>query len=89
MVVKLINRRSVLKSAGALVAAPAILRGNAFAAGDTFKVGLVSPLTGPLAGFGEAQDWIIGGLKDALAGVQNNGKPVKIEIVTKDFAIQP
>ena len=83
MVVKLINRRSVLKSAGAL-AAPAILRNNAFAAGDTFKVGLVSPLTGPLAGFGEAQDWIIGGLKDALAGVQNNGKPVKIDIVTKD-----
>ena len=84
-----INRRTVLKSAGALVAAPALLRGNAFAEGDTFKIGLVSPLTGPLAGFGEAQDWIIAGLKDSIAGLQNNGKPVKIEIIARDSQSNP
>ena len=89
MVGKFVSRRTLLKSAGAMVAAPAILRGSAFAAADSFKVGLVSPLTGPLAGFGEAQDWVIGGLKDALAGVQNNGKPVKIEIITKDSQSNP
>jgi branched-chain amino acid transport system substrate-binding protein len=84
-----LTRRTLLKSAGAAVAAPAILRGNAFAADGTFKVGLVSPLTGPLAGFGEAQDWILAGIKDALAGVTNNGKPVKIEIITKDSQSNP
>ena len=85
-----ITRRKVLQTGGALLAAPAILRSTRAAAMDgTFKVGLVSPLTGPLAGFGEAQDWIIGGLKAAMEGVTNNGKPVKIELITKDSQSNP
>jgi branched-chain amino acid transport system substrate-binding protein len=80
-----INRRTLIKAGSALIASPAILRsGSAFAAGDTFKIGLVSPLTGPLAGFGEAQDWVLSGIKDAIAKTTNNGNPVKIEIITKD-----
>src|SRR5437016_1014291 len=72
-----LNRRTILKAGVGLMAAPAIL-GRAYAAGN-FKIGLVSPRTGPLAGFGEAQDWIIGGLKDAMAKL-----PVKVEIIAKD-----
>ena len=85
-----INRRKLLQTGSALVAAPAVLRGRrAIAADGTFKIGLVSPLTGPLAGFGEAQDWIIAGLKDAMAGITNGGNPVKIEVIAKDSQSNP
>ena len=84
-----ISRRTLLKSAGAAVAAPALLPARAFAADSTFKIGLVSPLTGPLAGFGEAQDWILAGIKDAVAKTTNNGKPLKIEIITRDSQSNP
>jgi branched-chain amino acid transport system substrate-binding protein len=77
-----LNRRSIIKSGAGLMAAPAFLR-RAYAA-DTFKVGLVSPLTGPLAGFGEAQDWVIAGLKDAMGKL-----PVPIEIIAKDSQSNP
>jgi branched-chain amino acid transport system substrate-binding protein len=85
-----INRRKLLKTGSALVAAPAVLSGaSAVAAGVTFKIGLVSPLTGPLAGFGEAQDWILAGLKKSIEGITNNGAPVAIEIVAKDSQSNP
>lgn len=84
-----ISRRTLLKNAGAAIAAPALLPARAFAAGDTFKIGLVAPLTGPLAGFGEAQDWILAGIKDSIAKTTNNGKPVKIEIIIKDSQSNP
>jgi branched-chain amino acid transport system substrate-binding protein len=78
----IVNRRTLLKASAGLVAAPAVLR-RAYAA-DTFKVGLVSPTTGPLAGFGEAQDWVIAGLKDAMGKL-----PVPIEIIAKDSQSNP
>lgn len=83
------NRRNLLKASAGFVAVPALLHGNAYAASDTFKIGIVTPLTGPLAGFGEAHDWILAGIKDAVAGIQNNGKSVKIEIITKDSQSNP
>ena len=85
-----ITRRKLMAGAATAVAAPAILRvSRAFAADDTFKIGLVSPLTGPLAGFGEAQGWIMDGLKDAIGSLKNNGKPVKIQIIAKDSQSNP
>ncbi|MEZ5651595.1 MAG: ABC transporter substrate-binding protein [Burkholderiaceae bacterium] len=79
------HRRSVLKGASALVAAPAILRhSRASAQGATFKIGFVNPRTGPLAGFGEADEYILKGVQAALAGLTNHGKPVKVEIISKD-----
>jgi branched-chain amino acid transport system substrate-binding protein len=72
------------------LAAPALLTANrALAQDGVFKIGLVAPTTGPLAGFGEAQDWIIAGLQDVMAGLQNNGKPLKIELITKDSQSNP
>jgi len=84
-----ISRRTLLKTGGAALAAPAFIPARSFAAEPTFKIGLVSPLTGPLAGFGEAQGWILDGVKDVLAKTTNNGKPVKIEIIAKDSQSNP
>jgi branched-chain amino acid transport system substrate-binding protein len=84
------RRKFITTTTGGLIAAPAFLRANrALAQDGIFKIGLVAPLTGPLAGFGEAQDWIIAGLKDAIAGLQNNGKPIQIQIIAKDSQSNP
>ena len=84
------TRRKFITATTGLIAAPAILRANrALAQDGVFKIGFVAPTTGPLAGFGEAQDWILAGLKDTLAGMTNNGKPVQIEIITKDSQSNP
>lgn len=83
------TRRRFITTTSGLIAAPALLRATRAYAADVFKIGLVAPLTGPLAGFGEAQDWIIAGLKDAIGGLQNNGKPVAIQIIAKDSQSNP
>jgi branched-chain amino acid transport system substrate-binding protein len=80
-----INRRAVLKSASALLASPALLKvTTASAQTAVFKVGYVSPQTGPLAGFAEADGFILNGVRKAFAGLKSNGKPVDIKIVAKD-----
>ena len=51
------TRRRFIKTTGGMLAAPALLSASrAFAQDGVFKIGLVAPTTGPLAGFGEAQD---------------------------------
>jgi branched-chain amino acid transport system substrate-binding protein len=85
-----LSRRRFIKQGSLLLAAPAVFRATRASAQDAvFKIGLVSPTTGPLAGFGEAQDWIIAGLQNAIGGVTNNGVPVKIEIIAKDSQSNP
>ncbi len=85
------NRRQFVAGASALVAAPAILRTTrAYAQTPTLKIGYVSPATGPLAGFGEADDYIIEGINKALAGgIENNGKTWMIEIIKRDSQSNP
>ncbi len=81
----MLNRRQILTGAGALLAAPALLRATRASAADaTFKIGYVSPTTGPIAGFGEADGFILEGVRKAFAGLTNNGKPVQVEIIAKD-----
>jgi branched-chain amino acid transport system substrate-binding protein len=86
-----INRRRLLKTASALIAAPAILRVNRASAQEaTFKIGFVSPQTGPIAGFGEADGYILEGINKAFAGgIESNGKKVAVEIITKDSQSNP
>lgn len=85
-----VSRRRFIKTGSLFVAAPAILRATRASAQDkVFKIGLVSPLTGPLAGFGEAQDWLIAGLQDAISGLTTNGAPVRIELIAKDSQSNP
>lgn len=85
------SRRTVLKGIGAAIAAPAILHHTkAYAANPKIKVGFVSPKTGPLAGFAEADDFVLQGVRSALAGgVENNGKKYDIEIITRDSQSNP
>ena len=85
------TRRTFITGTGALVAAPAILRATrAYAQAPTLKVGYVSPATGPLAGFAEADAYVIGGIQAALSGgVDNNGTPWAIEILVRDSQSNP
>jgi branched-chain amino acid transport system substrate-binding protein len=56
----------------------------------TLKIGYVSPRTGPLAGFGEADDFILGGVRKALeGGLAIGGSSYPVEIVTKDSQSDP
>jgi branched-chain amino acid transport system substrate-binding protein len=82
---KHVNRRNLLKGGSALIALPAILRvSRASAQSANFKIGYVSPQTGPLAGFGEADSFIVEKAKAAFAGIKNHGKPVNVEVIVKD-----
>ena len=84
------DRRRFIKTGSVLLAAPAIISATRLSAQENvFKFGRVSPTTGPLAGFGEAQDWIISGIQSAMDGVTNNGAPVKIELIIKDSQSNP
>ena len=88
---KTITRRAALKGAAAMLAAPAILRSTrAYAAMPTLKVGHVSPRTGPLAGFAEADEYVLSAIQAAFdKGVENNGKAWRIEIISKDSQSNP
>jgi branched-chain amino acid transport system substrate-binding protein len=81
-----ISRRTVVKAGLSAVAAPAVLRVlPAEAQSAVIKIGHVSPKTGPLAGFGEADAFILAQVRDILSkGLVNNGKTYRVEIVAKD-----
>ena len=81
------NRRQLLQGAAAAaagVAAPSIW------AADTLKIGYVSPQTGPLAPFGEADKWVIDQMKAAFKdGITVGGTKYAVEIVLKDSQSNP
>lgn len=85
------NRRAFLTGAGAVLASPAVLTATrAYAATPTLRIGHVSPRTGPLAGFAEADDFVLAGIEKAFAGgIENNGKSWNIEIISKDSQSNP
>lgn len=85
------SRRSFLLGASALMAAPAILKSTrAYAATPTLRIGHVSPRTGPLAGFAEADEYVLAGIQKALgSGIENNGKSWNVEIISKDSQSNP
>ena len=80
------GRRFFLLGAGAMLAAPVILESTrAYAATPTLRIGHVSLSTGPLAGFAEADSYVLSGTEEALSGgVENNGKFWNVEIVSTD-----
>ena len=81
-----ISRRKLLRSGAIAIAAPAVLRVlPAAAQSNVIKIGHVSPKTGPLAGFGEADGFILGQVRDILnKGLVSAGKTYKVEIISKD-----
>lgn len=86
-----ITRRKVLIGGASLLAAPAILSATrAYAANPVIKIGHVSPRTGPLANFAEADDYVLKALaKTFSTGLQNNGKNWTVEIISKDSQSNP
>jgi branched-chain amino acid transport system substrate-binding protein len=83
-----VNRRTFVQSA-AVAAATLSASRLAFAA-DTIKIGYVSPQTGPLAPFGEADKWVIEQMKTAFkSGLTIAGKKYEVEILLKDSQSNP
>jgi len=90
-----ITRRAFISSAGygagaLALAAPLSWSAPAFAADGALKVGFVSPLTGPLAGFGQTDPYILSLVRKALEpGVMIGGKRYSVEIIDKDTQSDP
>lgn len=78
------NRRRFLKTAAGLAAVagfPAIARAQS----SKIRLGYVSPQTGPLAGFGEADEFILRSLAEAFRrGVSVGGRQMEVEVLVKD-----
>src|ERR1700741_2379892 len=81
-----VSRRTLVMSGLGAGAAPAVLRVvPAHAQSRAIKIGHVSPRTGPLAGFGEADAFILDQVRGILAkGLENGGQTYQVEIVSKD-----
>jgi branched-chain amino acid transport system substrate-binding protein len=89
----LFNRRRLLHYsalAGSTLVLASACRGSSTGSSRTIKIGYVSPRTGPLAGFGEADDYILQGVKDAFGkGLPVNGQTYPIDVVTRDSQSDP
>src|SRR5215467_5732199 len=81
-----VSRRGLIRSGIAVVAASAVLRVVPVnAQSRAIKIGHVSPKTGPLAGFGEADGFILEQVRGILAkGLQSGGRTYRVQIISKD-----
>jgi len=87
------SRRKVITTLGAgavgAVAAPKLFA-TARAAGRPIKIGMVSPATGPIAAFGEADQWVLGEARKVLGpGITAAGEMHPVEIVYRDSQSNP
>src|SRR5215468_211761 len=63
---------------------------RAQSAGRAIKSGYVSPQTGPLAGFGEADGFVVGGIRKALGkGLGIGGRVHPVEVLVRDSQSDP
>lgn len=83
------SRRAVLRggaAAAGLAAFPMIGRTQ----GNTLRIGVVSPRSGPLALFGEGDGWVLDQVRKHLAGgVEVGGKRWALEFIAKDTTSNP
>ena len=81
------NRRKFTQVAAVIAAAS--VTSLAWAA-DVIKIGYVSPQTGPLAPFGEADKWVIEQMKAAFKdGITVAGQKHEVQIILKDSQSNP
>ena len=78
-----VSRRSVVKAGLGALAAPAVLSViPANAQSRVIKIGVVSPRTGPLAGFGEADPFVLDQVRGILGkGLVSGGKTYPVQII--------
>ncbi len=82
-----LNRRAFIQSTAAAAAA---VTSTTLWAADTIKIGFVTPLTGPLALFGEADKWTVEQMKQAFKdGISVADKKYSVEILIKDSQSNP
>jgi branched-chain amino acid transport system substrate-binding protein len=84
-----IDRGQLLKRTAAATAAfglaPYIATSRAFASSRTIKIGLVTPRTGPLASFGQADDFTVAQMKRVFAkGLRVGKNTYPIQILQRD-----
>ena len=87
-----VGRRKFLAYTGVLAAATAAstLPAPAVHAASKVKIGFVSPQTGPLAPFGEADKFVLADAREALKnGIKIGKKNYEVEIVSKDSQSNP
>jgi len=83
-----INRRHFVQATAAGAAA---ISWPVLAQSRTIKLGFVSPQTGPLAPFGEADRWVIAGITEAFKGGLDvgGGRRLNVQVVVKDSQSNP
>lgn len=81
-----VSRRAVVKTGIGVLAAPAILNVIPVnAQSRVIKIGHVSPRTGPIAPFGEADPYILEQIQKLLErGISNGGRTYPVQIISKD-----
>jgi branched-chain amino acid transport system substrate-binding protein len=96
LLARMLTRRKFLQAAGLGGAAIGVsgflaaCKSSAGGEGAAVKIGYVSPKTGSLAPFGEADDFILSGLRNNFEkGLSIAGKTRKINIITKDSQSDP
>jgi branched-chain amino acid transport system substrate-binding protein len=85
------SRRSLIQAGGALAGAAALgFPSLVLAQAKTIKIGFVSPQTGPLAPFGEADKFTIDQMNKLFAGgIDAGGRKVAVQILQKDSQSNP
>ncbi len=87
------QRRKIIRlmaaSGVSAIAAPWMFQSSR-ATSRVVKIGMVSPQTGPIAAFGEADQFILAGVRKALAnGIAIAGETRTVEIIYKDSQSNP
>src|SRR5271166_4952587 len=84
-----LSRRRLLQAAGASALAGVSPFGWA-QTGKIIRIGYVSPETGPLAGFGEVDPFMLAAMNRTFkAGIPVAGKTYPVEIIVKDSQSNP
>lgn len=84
------TRRDVLRYGSAAAVIGSGLAAPALAQNRTLRIGFVSPQTGPLAAFGEADGFVLGGVRAALSnGITSGGQNWQVEIISRDSQSNP
>jgi branched-chain amino acid transport system substrate-binding protein len=85
-----IDRRVLLKYAGATVAAGAVYAPAVHAQARPIKIGYVSPQTGPLAAFAEADNFTLAQFRESVKGGMKIGNATRpVEVIVKDSQSNP
>jgi branched-chain amino acid transport system substrate-binding protein len=87
-----VNRRKFVKGGAALgaLSVASMIGAPAVRAARSIKIGYVSPQTGPLAAFAEADAFILGGVNAALKdGLKVGGQTYPVEILARDSQSNP